>query len=171
MIQRVRFEQWIPVPLDRVFHFFSNPANLPRLMPPELAAEIRSIEGPSPPGEEKRRSSPASAGVGTQITLSVRLLPPLPLRASWVARIVEFEPGSHFTDVQVKGPFRYWRHRHGFESARRAEADGTLVRDDLEYDVGFGRLGDAVARWFVADRLRHTFQERQRRLEDLLRRP
>ena len=161
MIQRVGFEQWIPVPLDRVFQFLSDPANLPRLMPPELAAEIRSIEG----------GSSASAGVGTQITLSVRLLPPLPLRASWVARIVEFEPGSHFTDVQVKGPFRYWRHRHGFESARRAEADGTLVRDDLEYDVGFGRLGDAVARWFVADRLRHTFQERQRRLEDLLRRP
>ena len=161
MIQRVGFEQWIPVPLDRVFQFFSDPANLPRLMPPELAAEIRRIEG----------GSSASAGVGTQITLSVRLLPPLPLRASWVARIVEFEPGSHFTDVQVKGPFRYWRHRHGFESARRAEADGTLVRDDLEYDVGFGRLGDAVARWFVADRLRHTFQERQRRLEELLRHP
>jgi ligand-binding SRPBCC domain-containing protein len=161
MIQRVGFEQWIPVPLDRVFHFFSNPTNLPRLMPPELAAEIRSIEGgPS-----------ASAGVGTQITLSVRLLPPLPLRASWVARIVEFEPGRRFTDVQVKGPFRHWRHRHEFESARRVEADGTFVRDDLEYDVGFGRLGNSVARWFVADRLRHTFQERQRRLEDLLRRP
>ena len=109
--------------------------------------------------------------MGTQITLSVRLLPLLPLRASWVARIVEFEPGRHFTDVQVKGPFRHWRHRHEFESAPRAEADGTFVRDDLEYDVGFGRLGDAVARWFVADRLRHTFQERQRRLEDLLRRP
>jgi len=161
MIQRVGFEQWIPVPLDRVFQFFSDPANLPRLMPPELTAEIRSIEG----------GSSASAGVGTQITLSVRLLPPLPLRASWVARIVEFEPGNHFTDVQVKGPFRHWRHRHEFESARRAEADGTFVRDDLEYDVGFGRLGDAVARWFVADRLRHTFQERQRRLEELLRHP
>ena len=42
--------------------------------------------------------------------------------------------------------------------------------DDLEYDVGFGPLGDAVARWFVADRLRATFEERQRRLEQLLRR-
>lgn len=171
MIQRVRFEQWIPVPLDRVFRFFSDPANLPGLMPPELAAEIRSVERAPPPGEEEGRPSSASAGVGTQITLSVRLLPPLPLRASWVARIVEFEPGSHFTDVQVKGPFRHWRHRHEFEAARRAEADGTIVRDDLEYDVGFGRLGDAVARGFVAGRLRHTFQERQRRLEELLRDP
>jgi ligand-binding SRPBCC domain-containing protein len=161
MIQRVAFEQWIPVPLDRVFRFFSDPRNLPRLMPPELNAEIRSIEG----------GAPDSAGVGTRITLSVRLLPPLPVRASWVARIVEFEPGRHFADVQETGPFRHWRHRHGFESARRGDADGTIVRDDLEYDVGFGKLGDVVARWFVADRLRGTFQERQRRLEDLLRGP
>jgi ligand-binding SRPBCC domain-containing protein len=177
MIQHVRFEQWIPVPLDRVFRFFSDPTNLPRLMPPELDAQIRSIERVSPPGEVARGGDAAGdgatapAGVGTRITLSVRLLPPLPLRASWVARIVEFEPGRRFTDVQVKGPFRHWRHRHDFESARRAEADGTFVRDDLEYDVGFGRLGDAVARRFVADRLRYTFEERQRRLEDLLRRP
>lgn len=168
MIHRVQFEQWVPVPLDRVFQFFSSPANLPRLMPPELGAEIRRIEMVPPPEGNTRTGSPASAGVGTEITLSVRLAPPLPLRTTWVARIVEFEPGSHFTDVQLKGPFRHWRHRHGFEAARRSGVDGTVVRDDLEYDVGFGALGDAVARWFVGDRLRRTFEERQRRLEDLL---
>ena len=70
--------------------------------------------------------------------------------------------------MQEKGPFRHWRHRHGFEVSRQAGVDGTIVRDDLEYDVGFGVLGDAVARWFVADRLRRTFEERQRRLEKLL---
>lgn len=168
MIQRVRFEQWIPVPLDRVFRFFSDPRNLPRLMPPELAAEIQTIERVAPPGTENRQDDSAPAGVGTRITLSVRLLPPLPLRTTWVARIVEFEPGRHFADIQEKGPFRSFRHRHGFESAPRAEGDGTIVRDDLEYDVGFGPLGDAVGRWFVAGRLRQTFEERQRRLEGLL---
>jgi ligand-binding SRPBCC domain-containing protein len=147
MIQRVRFEQWIPVPLPRVFRFFSDPGNLPRLMPPELAAP---------------------AGVGTRITLSVRLLPPLPLRTTWVARIVEFEAGHHFADVQEKGPFRHFRHRHEFAASVRDGTDGTIVGDDLEYDVGFGPLGDAVARLFVSGRLRATFEERQRRLEDLL---
>lgn len=171
MIQCVRFEQWVPVPLDRVFRFFSDPRNLPGLMPPELAAEIRSIErAPAPPGAEGHGAQ-APAGVGTEIVLSVRLLPPLPIRTAWVARIVELEPGRHFTDVQVKGPFRHWRHRHGFASAPRAGSDGTLVVDDLEYDVGLGKLGDAVARWFVADRLRETFEARQRRLESVLARP
>ena len=170
MIQRARFEQWIPVPLDRVFRFFSDPRNLPRLMPPELAAEIVKIEGVPPPGPGEGGGT-AGAGVGTEITLSVRLLPPLPLRTPWVARIVEFEPGRHFADVQVKGPFRLWRHRHDFERAERGGMDGTRVLDDLEYEVGLGRLGDAAARWFVAGRLRDTFRERQRRLEELLRRP
>ncbi|HET8723855.1 MAG TPA: SRPBCC family protein [Anaeromyxobacteraceae bacterium] len=171
MIQRVRFEQWLPVPLDRVFGFFSDPRNLPGLMPPELAAEIRSIERPpAPPGAEGDASA-VPAGVGTEIVLSVRLLPPLPIRTPWVARIVELDPGRQFTDVQVKGPFRHWRHRHAFASAPRDGSDGTLVVDDLEYDVGFGWLGDAVARWFVAGRLRDTFEARQRRLEHQLLRP
>ncbi len=169
MIQRVRFEQWIPVPLDRVFRFFSDPGNLPRLMPPELSAEIQRIERVAPPGAEDPGAAVAPAGVGTRIVLSVRLLPPLPIRTAWVARIVEFEAGRHFADVQEKGPFRHFRHRHGFEAAPRGGVDGTIVRDDLEYDVGFGTPGDLVARWFVAGRLRRTFEERQRRLEELLR--
>lgn len=169
MIQRVRYEQWIPVPLPRVFRFFSDPGNLPRLMPPELSAEIRHVERVAPPGAEDPGDASAPAGAGTRITLSVRLLPPLPLRTTWVARIVEFEAGRHFADVQEKGPFRHFRHRHGFEAASRGGVDGTIVRDDLEYDVGFGTAGDLVARWFVAGRLRQTFEERQRRLEELLR--
>ena len=171
MIQRVLFEQWIPVPLPRVFRFFSDPGNLPRLMPPELSAEIQSIERVVPPGAEHTGGEPAPAGVGTRITLSVRLLPPLPIRTTWVARIVEFEAGRHFADVQEKGPFRHFRHRHGFEAAARDGVEGTIVRDDLAYDVGFGTAGDLLARWFVAGRLRQTFEERQRRLAELLGRP
>ncbi len=168
MTQRVRFEQRIAVPLDRVFRFFSDPTNLPRLMPPELDAEIRSIARVPPPGGDEERGAPPATGVGTEITLSVRLLPPLPIRTAWVARIVEYEPGHHFTDVQVKGPFRRWRHRHGFEPAPLGGMDGTIVSDDLEYEVAPGKPGDLVARWFVADRIRHTFEERQRRLGVLL---
>jgi ligand-binding SRPBCC domain-containing protein len=151
-----RFEQWVPVPIDRVFRFFSDPGNLPLLMPPELGARIESIV-PGPP-----------ARVGTEITLSVRLLPPLPFRTPWIARIVELVPGTHFADVQVKGPFRAWRHRHGFEAAVREGTEGTVVRDDLEFDVGFGALGDAAARLLVGPRIEATFAERQRRLQDLL---
>jgi ligand-binding SRPBCC domain-containing protein len=169
VIQRACFEQWIPVPLERVFSFFSDPLNLPRLMPAELAAEIMSVQK-GPPTSHGTAASSAAAGVGTEIILSVRLLPFMPYRTRWVARIVEFERNRHFVDVQAKGPFRRWRHRHEFESTERHGKPGTLVRDDVEYDLGFGLLGDVVARWLVARKVQSTFAARQRRLEELLRR-
>ena len=167
MIQRARFEQRIPEPLERVFSFFSEPLNLPRLMPPELAAEIVTVRKVLPPSPETATASSA-AGIGTEISLSVRLLPLMPFRTRWVARIVEFERNRHFVDVQAKGPFRRWRHRHEFESSERDGQPGTLVRDDLEYDVGFGFLGDVVAKWLVARKVQSTFTARQQRLEALL---
>jgi ligand-binding SRPBCC domain-containing protein len=167
MIQRARFEQWIPAPPERVFRFFSEPLNLPRLMPPELAAEIVSVQKVPPPSPETA-PFPTAAGVGTEIRLSVRLLPFMPFRTRWLARIVEFEPNRHFVDVQVKGPFRRWRHRHEFESTERGGEPGTLIRDDLEYEVGFGLLGDVMARWLIARKVQSTFTARQQRLEALL---
>jgi len=156
---RARFAQWIPCPLPRVFAFFSDPRNLPRLLPPGLQARVEAVDG-APPG--------AASGAGTEVILSLRLLPPLPVRAAWVARIVEFEPGRHFVDVQVRGPFRRFRHRHAFDEERRAGREGTWVRDELEYEVGLGALGGAAARWFVTPRIESAFAERQRRLEAIL---
>jgi ligand-binding SRPBCC domain-containing protein len=92
----------------------------------------------------------------------------MPFRTRWAARIVEFERNRHFVDVQAKGPFRRWRHRHEFESSERDGRPGTWVRDDLEYDVGFGFLGDVVAQWLVARKVQSTFTARQQRLEALL---
>ena len=40
MSQRITFEQWVPAPLAEVFGFFSDPANLPRIMPPALGARL-----------------------------------------------------------------------------------------------------------------------------------
>ena len=165
MSQRLRFEQWVPVPLSRVFGFFSDPRNLPRIMPPQLGAELVRIERVPPPG-----SPPGSeeAGVGTIIVVSVKLLPPLPVRSQWVARIVEYERGHHFADVQDRGPFRRWEHRHEFEARTEGGRDGTVVRDVLEYEVGLGVLGELAERLFVGRQMARTFAHRQKTLEALL---
>jgi ligand-binding SRPBCC domain-containing protein len=156
MIARVTFEQWVPVPLREVFRFFSDPANLPRLMPPALEARLvgRAIAPP--------------ALVGTEIAVSIRPFPFLPLRTLWIARITEFEQDHHFADVQAKGPFRRFAHRHEFERSSRDGREGTIVRDLVEYDLGFGPLGTAAQRLFVARQLQRTFQHRQKTLETLL---
>jgi ligand-binding SRPBCC domain-containing protein len=168
MSQRLRFEQWIPVPLPRVFRFFSDPANLPRIMPRELGAELVRVARVPPPGATP---DGGEAGVGTEIVVSVKLLPPLPIRSEWVARIVEFERDHHFADVQARGPFRRWEHRHEFEPREQDGREGTVVRDVLDYDAGLGALGRVAERLLVGPRMARTFEHRQRTLEALLAAP
>jgi ligand-binding SRPBCC domain-containing protein len=92
----------------------------------------------------------------------------LPLRARWVARITEFEWNHHFTDVQQRGPFKRWHHRHEFVTDNRDGVDGTLVRDVIEYEVGFGPLGTLGDKVLIARRICDTFAQRQKILPQLL---
>jgi ligand-binding SRPBCC domain-containing protein len=163
----MRVERWVPVPLDKVFGFFSNPANLPRIMPEELAAELVSVNLVPPTGLPSNAGAPM-AGVGSEIVVSIRPIPALPLRTPWVARITEFEMNRRFADVQAKGPFKSWHHRHEFEAAARDGRNGTIVGDVLEYEVGLGWLGALAQRLFVGRQMQRTFEHRQRRLEQLL---
>jgi ligand-binding SRPBCC domain-containing protein len=171
MIYRVEFEQWVPVATERVFLFFANPNNLPRIMPPatgtqlaelRLAPPVRSIEG----GRDANLS--LLAGVGSEIVTSFRLFPFLPFRAQWIALITEFEWNHHFADIQKKGPFKRFKHRHEFLKETRNGVTGTMVRDVMEYDAGFGVLGDLAQRLFIAPSLKKTFEYRQKTLEKLL---
>jgi ligand-binding SRPBCC domain-containing protein len=96
------------------------------------------------------------------------MFPFLPLRAQWIARITEFEWNHHFADVQEKGPFKSWHHRHEFLAESRGGVDGTLVRDVVEYEVGLGFLGSLANLLFVERQMRGTFLARQKILPDLL---
>jgi len=170
MIQRLEFADWVPFPAAQVFKFFSNPENLLRLMPPETQTRIdrlQRIEAPLSP-DEGVASAQQAAGVGTVIVTSFRLLPFLPARGRWIARITEFEWNHHFADVQQKGPFRRWHHRHEFLSEARDGISGTLVRDAIEYEVGFGSLGTLANSLFIERQLRYIFAHRQEILPKLL---
>ena len=157
-------EQWVGASIGRVFSFFSDPNNLPRLMPTDSRAHIVELKWIPPPGSSDKH---ALAGTGSEITISIRLFPFLPLRGTWVARIVEFEHNSYFADIQVKGPFKSWHHRHEFAPEERNGRAGTVVRDVVDYEIGYGILG-ILARRFVAKHIAHAVRERQRRTEELL---
>ena len=172
MTHRVQFEQWVPVPIEKVFLFFANPHNLPRIMPPETGTELvalRLVPPPTvPPGQPVLANRESLAGVGSEIVTSFRLLPFLPFHAQWIALIVEFEWNHHFADIQKKGPFKRFQHRHEFSVEIRSGASGTLVRDVIEYDAGFGMLGNLAQKLFIAPSLTQTFEYRQKMLEKLL---
>lgn len=44
MSQRFEAEQWIAAPLPRVFAFFADPHNLPRIMPPRQGATLVTLK-------------------------------------------------------------------------------------------------------------------------------
>ena len=169
MTTRLQFEDWVPFPGPRVFAFFSNPENLPRLMPPATDTRLERLQLISPlPSQSDWSASPHAAGVGSVIETSFRLFPFLSTRALWIARITEFEWNHYFADMQRKGPFKRWDHHHEFVAEARNGANGTLVCDLIEYEVGFGPLGALANALFIERQIRRTFAERQRALPKLL---
>ena len=136
MSYHAQFEHWIAAPIEKVFAFFADPDNLPRIMPAWMQIKFEEITIVPPPG------SPANfAGVGKTFLASYRALPFLPLRIRSEARIVGFGMNEFFADVQTKGPFRSWYHRHEFAVENRGGIGGTRLRDRIEYEIGLEPVG------------------------------
>ena len=55
----------------------------------------------------------------------------------WTTEIVEWEPPHRFVDVQLKGPYKLWRHEHRFV----AEGAGARILDEVQYALPLGALG------------------------------
>lgn len=80
-----------------------------------------------------------------------------PLSRLWIAEHTEYVPNRLFVDVQRRGPFAVWRHRHGFEPTARGT---TVYTDDVEYALPLGWLGHLVAGRFVRAKLERLFAYR-----------
>lgn len=126
-------------PLDETFAFFSRADNLGMITP---AAMQFSILGKAPAISE-----------GAAIDYRVRV-GPFTLR--WRSRIVSWEPGARFVDLQEKGPYASWWHEHSF----RADGARTVMEDRVCYAPPFGLLGRIANRLFIAPALRSIFQYR-----------
>ena len=138
-------------------------------MPPRTGTELVGLKLVPPPGTaDELTERTALAGVGSEIVTSFRLLPFFPFRAEWTALITEFEWNHHFADVQKQGPFKSFHHRHELAEETRNQVKGTVVRDVIEYDVGFGWLGELAQSLFIRRQLEGTFAYRQGALEKLL---
>jgi len=166
-VQRFQFSHWVPFPVERVFLFFANPENLPRIMPPSTGTRIDALRL-IPPREQGLMGTQKAAGEGSEIVTSFRVVPFLGVRATWIARITEFEWNHHFADIQVEGPFRLWRHRHELQAETRGERAGTVVRDTIECQLGFGMVGSAALKLVLARQIASTFRYRQKVLPHLL---
>jgi len=138
---------WLPKPRPEVFAFFADPANLVRVSAPRL--RLRLLDPPT------------VMAAGATFDLRLRWLG-LPLR--WRTFVREYDPPFRFLDVQVRGPYARWEHRHIF----LAEGEGTAVDDRIVYRLPLGPLGRLAHALAVQRQLRAMWQYRRRRIGELL---
>ena len=143
---RIRSVQFIPVPQEEAWDFFSDPRNLPRIIPPWLTFEILS----DPPG----RMYP-----GLLIEYRVRPLWGIPLR--WLTEITHVVEPFLFVDEQRCGPYRLWHHRHRF----RVVGGGVEMEDEVHYQLRGGPFGRVAQRRLVRRRLAEIFDYRRTEVE------
>lgn len=169
MHEHFKTEQWLPLPRAVVFAFFANPLNLPPLMPDwQRARIVEATLVPPPPRPEHLPELPGiAAGSGTQLLITARAAPGLPLRTSWLALIEDFGWNDHFCDVQLKGPFAYWRHCHSVRDEVRNGRLGTVVRDSVRYALPLTPLS-RVATPIGKLAMSAMFRYRQRRATTLV---
>ena len=138
---------WLARPRPEVFAFFADPRNLLKLTPPRVGLRLLSDVG--------------ELAAGAVLDFRVAWLG-LPL--SWRSYIREYDPPYRFVDVQVRGPWARWEHRHLFLE----EGGGTWVEDRVTYRLPLGALGRLAHAALVRRQLRALWAYRQQRLGELL---
>ncbi|MGH7393514.1 MAG: SRPBCC family protein [Candidatus Rokuibacteriota bacterium] len=138
---------WLAKPRPEVFAFFADPANLARITPPWLRFRLLTgVPGLAP---------------FTVVDYRIRWLG-VPLR--WRTLIREYDPPARFVDVQVRGPYDRWEHRHLFVEDR----GGTWVEDRVSYRLPLGPLGRAAHGLLVRRQLEGIWAYRRRRVGELI---
>ena len=140
-LHRLEREQLLECPIERVFAFYADAANLEALTPRFLRFRIVT-------------PLPIAMRVGTRIDYALSLHG-VPIR--WRTLITRWDPGAGFVDEQEAGPYAYWRHEHVFEARGRQ----TLMRDTVDYREPLGALGRVAHALFVRGALERIFDFRR----------
>jgi ligand-binding SRPBCC domain-containing protein len=141
-----RRDQYIPAPRERVFEFFSDPRNLETITPPFLRFRILD-------------PAPERIARGTLIRYRLSLYG-IPIR--WVSEISGWRPPEAFTDVQLSGPYAFWKHTHTLT----VEGEGTRMTDEVRYRPT-RVLAGLVNALFVRRNVERIFDYRAARIQEL----
>lgn len=92
-----------------------------------------------------------------------KVSPILKIPMKWTTRITQVDFGKSFTDLQEKGPYKYWNHFHEFI----AIPNGVLMKDAVDYEIPLGLLGKLAHILFVKNILEKIFAYRVAILEKM----
>ncbi|WP_407490120.1 SRPBCC family protein [Elizabethkingia anophelis] len=140
-------EQQLNCNIEEVWDFFSSPLNLSKITPQDMKFTVLS----------DLKNTPIYEGMEIDYLVS----PVLGIPLKWKTRITQVNYQKSFTDLQAKGPYRYWNHYHEFIENDK----GVLMKDSVDYELPFGFLGKLAHSLFVHKRLKSIFEFRYNFLE------
>lgn len=134
------FESVFPVSSKNLFSWHESPDAIVKMLPSNGSVDLVK--------------SSQSLQVGEEVHLKVRVGI---FSILWVARHVAFEKNVMFEDVQEKGPFQSWRHRHLFQDLRGGK---TQLRDEVAFSLPFNKWTHPLFANLILSNLKKAFKER-----------
>ena len=145
----IKTVQKIPIPLEKAWDFFSNPANLQANTPDNMGFKVIS----------KYHGDTMYAGQVIEYTVK----PVLGIPLYWMTEITQVKDSSYFIDEQRYGPYSLLHHQHHF----KAIEGGVEMTDIVHYKNPlwiFGRIANAL---FVKSKLKDIFDYRFQKVEEM----
>ena len=136
---KFEYSSIINSPVQNVWEFHERKDVLKLLTPPWQPVKII------------RREGGLKIGATSEFVLMLVFIP-----IPWVARHTEYKQYHLFTDEQIKGPMKSWRHQHIFEDNNGQ----TKLCDRIEYEIPGGWLSEFLLAWWVNSRLTDMFKYR-----------
>ena len=144
----IEFEQFINLPIQDVFLFFSQPKNLSLITPPRLKFNILTPE-------------PIQMNEGQLIDYTLTIMYIINIR--WTTLITMYQEPNIFIDQQLKGPYSLWHHTHTFEE----KDGGTLIKDKVIYGIPFGWFGRFLNFVYIKHDINSIFKYRHQILNKI----
>lgn len=147
-VQRLEYQQDLPLSPAEAWDFFSRPDNLARITPGNLGFAVTS-------------ALPERMYAGMVVTYRVR--PLLGIAIPWMTEISHVREAEFFVDEQRSGPYRIWHHQHLFTPL----PGGVRMTDLVHYQLAFGLPGHWLLGGLVRHRLEEIFSYRRKTLIDM----
>jgi hypothetical protein len=137
----LKTEQRLPIRRARAFSFFEDPRNLFSITPDWLDFRLLNT------------TKSLIVTEGSEFDYHIRWLG---ITMPWRSRIINYRPPEEFTDIQIQGPYRSWRHIHRFAHIDK----DTFMTDEVSYRIPFSAMGTLVHSLLIKRQLLDIFSYR-----------
>lgn len=135
-------ESSFPCPAEILFRWHEKPDAFLKLMPPGEPVKLLHHDG--------------HIRDGARVTLSVGYRP---CCVEWKLEHQEYIQHEQFCDVQIKGPFKSWKHVHRMISTG---PHSSILSDCITFEMPWGDIGNRAGKMIVLPKLQRLFDYRHK---------